>query len=130
MTKLYRTTSWLLFVAHGVVQKHDQLRSNSITLSCLRAGSRDGSRAGLRRASELDSVMEFGLSSAIRLASSSRTSCTSWSQTSCDRSTTRFELLPHVEIALTCLRQVGNQVCDQLANQCNGIWPLGVQQRE
>ena len=45
-------------------------RPNSITLSSSRADS----RAGLQSASELDSVMEFGLSGAIQLASSSRTS--------------------------------------------------------
>jgi len=31
-----------------------------------------------------------------------------------NRSATRFELSRHVEIARTCLRQVGNHVCDQL----------------
>jgi len=31
-----------------------------------------------------------------------------------NRSATRFELSPHVEIARTCLRQVGNQDCDQV----------------
>jgi len=30
------------------------------------------------------------------------------------RSATRFELSRHVEIARTCLRQVENQVCDQV----------------
>jgi len=29
-----------------------------------------------------------------------------------NRSATRFELSRHVQIARTCLRQVGNQVCD------------------
>jgi len=29
-----------------------------------------------------------------------------------NRSATRFELSPHVEITRTCLRQVGNQVGD------------------
>jgi len=29
-----------------------------------------------------------------------------------NRSATRFELSPHVEITQTCLQQVGNQVCD------------------
>jgi len=47
------------------------LRPNSITLSSSRAGS----PAGMRPASELDSVMEFGLLGAIQLASSSQTSC-------------------------------------------------------
>jgi len=50
------------------------------------------SRAGRRPASEQDSVMEYGLN---------------WSAT-------RFELSRHVEIARTCLRHVGKQVCDQV----------------
>jgi len=29
-----------------------------------------------------------------------------------NRSATRFEVLRHVEVARTCLRHVGNQVCD------------------
>jgi len=55
--------------------------------------SRAGSRDGLRPASELDSAMEFGLSGAA----------------AANLSATRFELSRHVEIARTCLRQVGNQ---------------------
>jgi len=43
-----------------------------------------------RPASEQDSVMKYGL----------------------NRSATRFELSWHVEISRTCLRHVGNQVCD------------------
>jgi len=58
------------------------------------AGSRSAtsSQAHRRPASEQVSVMEYGL----------------------NRSATRFELSPHVEIhvARTCLRQVGNQFCD------------------
>ena len=58
------------------------------------------SRADLRPARKLvaekDSVMEYGL----------------------NRSATRFELSRHVEIARTCLRHVGNQVCDH-AGQCD-----------
>ena len=50
------------------------------------------SQAGLQPARELDSVMEYDL----------------------NRSATRFEISRHVEIARTCLRQVGNQVCDQV----------------
>ena len=52
------------------------------------------SRAVRRPASEQDSVMEYGL----------------------NRSATRFELFQHVEIARTCLRQVGNLVCDQVCD--------------
>ena len=33
-----------------------------------------------------------------------------------NRSATRFELSRHVEIARTCLRQVGSQVCDQVCD--------------
>ena len=33
-----------------------------------------------------------------------------------NRSATMFELSRHVEIARTCLRQVGNQVCDQVCD--------------
>jgi len=38
-----------------------------------------------------------------------------------DRSATRFELSRHVEIARTCLQQVGNQVCD-----LNSVMEFGV----
>ena len=55
---------WKLLLVFSV------LRPNYIALS----SSQDGSRAGLRPASELDSVMEFGLSGAIQLASRSQTS--------------------------------------------------------
>ena len=52
---------------------HDisQERPNSITLSSSQTSSQVRLRAGLRPASELDSVMEFGLSVAIQLASRS-----------------------------------------------------------
>jgi len=63
-------------------------RPNSITLSISRADS----RAGLRPASELDSVMEFGLSGAIQLASSSRTSSPAGRRPAANRSATRFGL--------------------------------------
>jgi len=66
-----------------------KLRPNSITPS----SSRTSWRAVLQPASELDSVMEFGLSSAILLASRSATS----SRAVADR----FELSRHVEIART-----------------------------
>jgi len=33
-----------------------------------------------------------------------------------NRSATRFELSRHVEIARTCLRHVGTQVCDQVCD--------------
>ena len=56
----------------------------------LASRSTTSSRAGRRAASEHDSVMEYGL----------------------NRSATRFELSRHVEIARTCLQQVGNHVCD------------------
>ena len=46
----------------------------------------------LRAGRKLDSVMEYGL----------------------NRSVTRFELSGHVEIAGTCLQQVGNHFCDQV----------------
>jgi len=46
-------------------------RLNFITLSSEQTSSQVGSRAGLRPARELDSVMEVGLSHAILLASSS-----------------------------------------------------------
>jgi len=85
-----------------------------------------GSRAGLQPASELDSVREFGLSVAIHLASSSRTSSRDGRRPAANRSVTRFELSQHVEIARTCRRQVENQVCEQpaswIAGQRNGIW--------
>ena len=48
-------------------RRRDCSRPNSITLSSWRAGS----RSDMRPASELDSVMEFGLSGAIQLASTS-----------------------------------------------------------
>jgi len=38
---------------------------------------------------------------------------------------TRFELFRHVEIARGCLRQVGNQVCDQLARISATSWRAG-----
>jgi len=50
------------------------------------------SRAGRRPDSEQDSAMEYGV----------------------NRSATRFELSRNVEITRTCLRQVANQVCDQV----------------
>jgi len=79
-------------------------RPNSITLSswrpareqiCDQLASRSAisSRAGRRSASEQDSVIEYGL---IGL----------------NRSATSFELSRHDEVAQTCLRQVGKQVCD------------------
>jgi len=58
---------------------------------------------------ELDSVMEFGLSSAILLAGRSQTSSRTGHRRSANRSATTFE-------ARTCLRQVGNHVCDQLVS--------------
>ena len=67
---------------------------------------------GLRPASELDSVMEFGLSRTIQLASSSRV-CR---RPAANRSATRFELSRHVEIARTCVRHIGNQLANQLAS--------------
>ena len=76
-------------------------------------------RAGQRPASELVAgwlaswtAMEFCLSRAILLVSSSLAGC----RPAANRSATRFELSRHVEIARTCLRQVGKQVCDQLAS--------------
>ena len=82
-------------------------RPNSITLSSLLAGRRSvhnqislrcdllaSSRAGRRPASKQGSVMEYGL----------------------NRSATRFKLSRHVEIARTCLRQVGSQVCDEVCD--------------
>jgi len=84
------------------------LKANSVTLSSSLAGS----RAGLRAASELDSVMEFGLSSAIQLASSSLAG-----RDSSNLVADRFAagLRPgYVEVARICLRQVRHQVCDQL----------------
>jgi len=60
------------------------LKPNSIT----QPASEAGSRAGLRPASELGSVMAFGLSGDILLVSSSlagrRQARASWSQTSCE----------------------------------------------
>jgi len=56
--------------------------------------SATSSRAGRRAASEQDSVMEYGMK----------------------RSATRFELSRHDEIARTCLRQVGSQVCNQVCD--------------
>ena len=75
------------------------LYGNQIPLRCpacdkLASTSAISSRAGRRSASEQDSVMEYGLY----------------------RSATRFELPQHVETARTCLRQVGNQVCDQVCD--------------
>jgi len=64
----------------------DQLASSSATISP--AGP------SARPARELDSVMEYGLN---------------WSAT-------RFELSRHAEIARTCLRKVGNQVCDKVCD--------------
>jgi len=55
------------------------------------------SRASRRPASEhgeQDSIMKYAL----------------------NRSATRFELSRHAEIARTCLRQVGIQVCDQVCD--------------
>jgi len=46
--------------------------------------------------------------------SSSRAGSRDGLRPAANRSTTRFELSRHVEIARTCLRQVGNQVCGQL----------------
>jgi len=52
------------------------------------------SATSLREGLEQDSVMEYGL----------------------NQSATRFELSRHVEIPRTCLRQIGNQVCDQVCD--------------
>jgi len=52
---------------------------------------------------------------AIQLASRSQTSSRAGRRPAANPSATRFELSRHVEMARTCLRQVGNQVCDQLA---------------
>jgi len=59
------------------------LRPNSITLSISRP-------AREQVYGQLASIMEYGL----------------------NRSATRFELSRHVEMARTCLQQIGNQVCD------------------
>ena len=42
-----------------------------------------------------------------------------------NRSATRFELSRHVEIAQTCLQQIGNQVCDQLAHELDSVMEFG-----
>jgi len=57
--------------------------------------------------------MEFGLSGPIQLAGRSQTSSQAGPRPAANQSATRFELAQHVEIAQTCLQQVGNQVCDQ-----------------
>jgi len=51
--------------------------------------------------------MEFVLLGAIQLASRSQTSSRAGRRPGANRSATRFELSRHVEIARTCLRQVG-----------------------
>ena len=44
-----------------------------------------------------------------------------------NRSWTRFELSPHVQIARTCLQQVGNQVCDQVCD-LDSVMEFGLKQ--
>jgi len=71
-------------------------RPNSITLSSSRAGSRAGRTpaAGLRPAREPARVTNLVANVVAD----------------------RLELSRHVEIARTCLRQIGNQVCDQVCD--------------
>jgi len=71
-----------------------------------------GSRAGLQPASELDSIMEFGLSRTIQLTSTSATS----SQLGFRLVADRFKLSPHDEIARTWPQTGSQLVCDQHAS--------------
>ena len=72
----------------------DQIPLRCSACDQLASRSAISSRAGRRPAHEQDSIMEYGL----------------------NRSATRFELSRHVQIARTCLRQVGNQVCNQVCD--------------
>jgi len=77
------------------------------------------SLAGLRPASELDSVIEFSLSGAVQLASRSVTTLPAGRRPGFRPVADRFELSRHVEIAPTVevartWLQTGSQlVCDQ-----------------
>jgi len=97
--------------------------------------SRVGSRAGLRSASELDSVglMEFGLSGAIHLASSSRISSRAGA-TSCEPVCDQVRAISRCQDSSNLsatgrkpgLQPASELVWDQLASwiagQRNGIW--------
>jgi len=81
---------------YTVKRAHDKGQIPLRYPACDQIASRSAtrSRAGRRPASEQDSVTEYGL----------------------NPSATRFELSRHVQIARTCLPQVGNQVCDQVCD--------------
>jgi len=70
-----------------------------------------------RAASELDNVMEFGLSGAIQLASRSQTSSRAGRRPSANRSATRFEISSNLSATgrKPGLRPAGKLVCDLLA---------------
>jgi len=75
------------------------------------------------RSRELDSVTEFRLSGTIQLASASlagrrpaRELVAGHLRSGLRSGSSYLGVSRHVEIARTCLRQVGNQVCDQIAD--------------
>jgi len=74
------------------------------------------SRAGLRPASELDSVMEFGLSCTIHLASRSATSSRAGLRPDFRSFADRFELSRHAEIGRTWSQTASQLVCYQRAS--------------
>ena len=72
--------------------------------------------AGLRPASELDSVIEFGLSRTIQLASRSHTCSRAGRRPGFRSVAVRFELYRHVEIARSWPQTGSQLVCNLLAS--------------